>query len=89
LDERFEVDYNDIDYCWKVGAAGYLLVSDPSVELYHHESISRGFHTSRESALRFEREKGLLRQKWPKQFAYSDPMGSPNYDQRSLYYRLR
>ncbi len=89
LDERFEVDYNDIDYCWKVGEAGYLLVSDPSVELYHHESISRGFHTSKESALRFEREKGMLRQKWPKKFAYSDPMGSPNFDQRSLYYRLR
>ena len=89
LDERFEVDYNDVDFCWKVGAAGYLLVSDPSVELYHHESISRGFHTSKESALRFEREKGMLRQKWPKHFAFSDPMGNPNYDQRSLYYRLR
>lgn len=89
LDERFEVDYNDIDYCWKVGEAGYLLVVDPSVQLYHYESISRGFHTSRESALRFEREKGMLRLKWPKQFAYADPMGSPNLDQRSLYYRLK
>lgn len=89
LDERFEVDYNDIDFCWKVGEAGYLLVVDPSVQLYHYESISRGFHTSRESALRFEREKGMLRQKWPKQFAYADPMGSPNFDQRSLYYRLK
>ncbi|MDO4806743.1 MAG: glycosyltransferase family 2 protein [Coriobacteriales bacterium] len=89
LDERFEVDYNDIDFCWKVGEAGYRLVVDPSVQLYHYESISRGFHTSRQSALRFEREKGMLRLRWPKQFAYADPMGSPNFDQRSLYYRLK
>ena len=31
----------------------------------------------------------MLSQQWPKHFAFSDPMGNPNYDQRSLYYRLR
>lgn len=89
LDEAFEVDYNDIDFCWKVGTAGYRLVCDPSVVLYHYESISRGFHTSKESALRFEREKGMLRKKWDERFAYTDPMGNPNFNQRSLYCQLK
>jgi GT2 family glycosyltransferase len=88
MDPIFEVDYNDVDFCWRVRKAGYLVVFDPSVRLYHYESVSRGFHPSSESALRFEREKGLLRQRWPERYAFADPMGNPNYSQGSPYYRL-
>ena len=88
MDPIFEVDYNDVDFCWRVRKAGYLVVFDPSVRLYHYESVSRGFHPSSASALRFEREKGLLRQRWPERYAFADPMGNPNYSQGSPYYRL-
>jgi len=88
MDPIFEVDYNDVDFCWRVRKAGYLVVFDPSVRLYHYESVSRGFHPSPASALRFEREKGLLRQRWPERYAFADPMGNPNYSQGSPYYRL-
>lgn len=88
MDPQFEVDYNDVDFCWQVKALGYLIVYDPMVELYHYESVSRGFHPTTESALRFEREKGLLRIKWPQYYAIADKMGNPNYDQGNSYYRL-
>ena len=88
MDPQFEVAYNDVDFCWKVKAAGYLVVYDPSVELYHYESVSRGFHPTDESAIRFEREKGLLRIKWPEYYAIADKMGNPNYDQGNSYYKL-
>lgn len=36
------VAFNDVDLCLKVQQAGYKNVFLPSVQLYHHESISRG-----------------------------------------------
>lgn len=89
MDTDFPVDYNDIDYCWAVQAAGYRVVYDPSVELYHFESMSRGFHPTPESALRFERAKGRMRVKWPERYAFADPMGNPNFNQASRYFGLR
>lgn len=88
LDETFEVDYNDVDFCWRVGDAGYLIVYEPSAVLYHYESVSRGFHGSHESQMRFEREKALLRSRWPERFAYTDHMSNPNFDKFAYYYIL-
>ncbi len=42
LDESFEVAFNDVDFCLKVRAAGYLIVYDAEAQLYHYESKSRG-----------------------------------------------
>lgn len=83
LDERFEVDYNDVDYCFSVNKAGYVVVLDPGVELYHYESVSRGRHITRSSILRFRREQGLLKFKWPEYYTEADPMGNPNLEQAS------
>lgn len=35
------VNFNDVDYCLKLGEAGYRVVYDPGCELYHHESSTR------------------------------------------------
>jgi GT2 family glycosyltransferase len=35
------VNFNDVDYCLKVGEAGYRVVYNPGAELHHHESSSR------------------------------------------------
>ncbi|HET6965850.1 MAG TPA: glycosyltransferase [Acidimicrobiales bacterium] len=41
-DERLRVAYNDVDLCLRLHQAGYQVVYTPYVELYHHESSSRG-----------------------------------------------
>jgi GT2 family glycosyltransferase len=38
LDESFELNYNDVDYCLRLWQQGYRCVSVPSVELYHYEA---------------------------------------------------
>jgi GT2 family glycosyltransferase len=42
FDETLAVDFNDVDYCLKVRAAGYRIVYTPYAELTHHESASFG-----------------------------------------------
>ncbi|MCU0429137.1 MAG: glycosyltransferase family 2 protein [Cytophagaceae bacterium] len=42
FDENLAVDYNDIDFCLKLGEKGYHNVCLPHVKLHHFESISRG-----------------------------------------------
>jgi GT2 family glycosyltransferase/glycosyltransferase involved in cell wall biosynthesis len=42
-DKEFGVAYNDVDYCYRVGEAGYRVVYCPDAELTHHEGFSRGF----------------------------------------------
>ena len=39
---RFGVAYNDVDYCYRLGAAGYRVAYCPTAELIHHEGYSRG-----------------------------------------------
>ena len=41
-EDRFAVAYNDPDYCYRLGDAGYRSVYCAEAELYHHEGLSRG-----------------------------------------------
>ncbi|HWB46308.1 MAG TPA: glycosyltransferase [Hyphomicrobiaceae bacterium] len=40
FDERLPVDYNDVDFCLRVRAAGYRIVYTPHAQLYHFEKSS-------------------------------------------------
>ena len=40
-DELFAINFNDVDFCLKLGEKGYLNVWTPYVTLIHHGSISR------------------------------------------------
>ncbi len=42
-EQNFAVAYNDVDYCYRLLAAGYRIVYCPEAELVHHEGASRGF----------------------------------------------
>jgi GT2 family glycosyltransferase len=42
FDERFPVDFNDVDYCLRLLRAGHRIVYTPWAKLYHHESASFG-----------------------------------------------
>lgn len=47
LEEELAVAFNDVDYCLKVRSHNYLVVYTPDTELYHYESLSRGYEISR------------------------------------------
>ncbi len=42
FDESLGVDLNDVDYCLRAGQQGYRVIYEPSAELIHYESPSRG-----------------------------------------------
>lgn len=77
FDEELVVTFNDVDYCLKLGAAGYLVVYAPLVELYHYESISRGADEDRAGKTRSLREKAVLLTRWPEPYV-CDPYYSPS-----------
>jgi GT2 family glycosyltransferase len=68
----FAHNYNDVDYCLKIRAAGYRIVFTPEVQLAHYESSSRGF------APIDPNETSLLAQRWGSTL-HADPYYNPNF----------
>lgn len=78
MDEQFEVEYNDVDFCLSLMDAGYNNVYLPQVELYHYESATRGHpHQSKPSYERHLKEMKLFKEKWQKYIDH-DPFYNPN-----------
>ncbi len=78
FDEYLTHAYNDIDYCLRVREKGYLIVFTPYAELYHHESISRGYENNLVKRARLEKEKEYFRNRWQAIIANGDPYYNPN-----------
>ncbi len=76
-DEELSVSFNDVDLCLKIRKENYLVVFNPVAEAYHFESRSRGYDNKGEKKRRMEREKEILRAKWP---AYYEEEGDPYYN---------
>lgn len=79
LEESFAISLNDVDFCLKLRAKGYLNVFTPFAELYHHESISRGLDDAGEKAERYNQESARFREKWAKELEAGDPYYNPNF----------
>lgn len=78
LDEtNLPVAFNDVDYCLRVGEAGWRIVWTPFAELYHHESVSRGKDVSLEQKVRAKRELDYMRTRWKNRLEV-DPYYNPN-----------
>lgn len=77
FDETFEVAFNDVDLCLKIYELGRFNVWAHNALLYHFESKSRGYETTPEKMIRFEKEKQLLQSKWMK-YIEDDPFYSPH-----------
>lgn len=77
LDESFAVAFNDIDFCLRVGHAGYRNLWTPFAELYHHESASRGDEDTPEKRERFNGEIRLMMKRWAGVLE-NDPSYNPN-----------
>lgn len=78
LNEKdLKIAYNDVDFCLKLQALGLYNLWTPYAELYHHESLSRGYEDTSEKRKRFEREKSYMILKW-KDVIENDPCYNPN-----------
>ena len=88
LDEAYVVAYNDVDFCLRVQAAGYLNVFTPFAELYHHESKSRGQEDTPEKIARFDEEKVRLAERWGG-LLQRDPFYNPNLTHSREDFSLR
>lgn len=64
LNEDLQVAFNDIDFCLRVGKAGYRNIWTPHAELYHHESTTRGADTTAEKQARFISEVDYMQRHW-------------------------
>ncbi|MDE7183644.1 MAG: glycosyltransferase family 2 protein, partial [Lachnospiraceae bacterium] len=74
LDEAFAVALNDVDFCLRIRAKGYLNVFTPFAELYHFESASRGSDLADAAkAARYEEESALFRERWKELLTKGDP----------------
>ena len=85
LEEEFQVAFNDVDFCLKVRKAGYLIVYDADVKLFHYESKSRGMEDTTERFIRFGNEMMLLNSKWDILSTFVDPYYNPNFSYLEYY----
>ncbi len=83
FDPAIPTCYDDVDFCLKLLKAGLLVVYEPSVELYHHESLSR---KSFESIEKDTRALGQMMARYPERYTRCDPYISPSLEgvQRGL-----
>jgi GT2 family glycosyltransferase len=88
FDERFIMAFNDIDFCLRLRQKGYKVIWTPHVELYHHESKTRGPDDTPEKAVRFQVESTCFLARWGLFVEAGDPYYNPNlttgYDDMSL-----
>ena len=71
--EDLAVAFNDIDFCLKVGEAGYRVIFTPFAELYHYESKSRGQDDTPEKQDRFNQEIMTFKSRWNELLEKGDP----------------
>ena len=89
MDEAFQVAFNDIDFCLRVRETGKLVVFQAYAELYHHESLTRGYETSQKNKKRFKEEIKLFKTRWKDILEAGDPYYNPNLTLRRSDCTLR
>ena len=89
FEERLSVAFNDVDLCLRTVQAGYLVVYNPEVELYHYESKSRGAEDSEEKVRRFQKEIEFMRCRWMDLLKKGDPYYNRNLTLSKWNYSLR
>ena len=71
------VAFDDVDFCLRLGRAGYRVVWTPHAELVHHESASRGIEDTSDKQRRFLSEIRYMEETWGEQLL-NDPYYNPN-----------
>lgn len=73
MDEKFQVAFNDVDFCLKIRKLGKLIVYNPYIEFLHYESKSRGYEDTVEKQKRFKGEIDYFLEKWQGFLDKGDP----------------
>jgi GT2 family glycosyltransferase len=82
FDEAFAVGFNDVDFCIRLGQAGYRILYTPHAELIHYESVSRGL-----SGFYRDYQEFLLR--WTELLRREDPFYNKNLGRLEPWCPLR
>lgn len=78
MEEKLEVEYNDVDFCLRIMEHGYFNIYVPDVTLYHYESATRGHpHQTKASYQRHLREVKYFQDTWGK-YIKNDPFYNPH-----------
>jgi len=85
----FKVAYNDVDFCLRLRELGLFNIFTPYAELYHHESISRGYEDSEAKQQRFDGEKQRLKARHGWILEHGDPFYNPNLTQDHEDFSIR
>jgi len=88
FDCQFKTAYNDIDFCIRVRNSGHQNIFTPFAELYHHESLSRGYSDSVIKRSRLQKEAERLRRKHGEHL-FPDPFYNRNLTLTKENYSLR
>ena len=80
-EENLPVSFNDVDLCLRIREHGYSVIYTPYAELYHHESVSRGYKGDPAEAL-------YMRERWGEELD-GDPFYNPNFSRGSGDFNLR
>ena len=73
FDESFEIGFNDVDLCLRVGERGYKILCDGYAVLYHHEHATRANTPDMDHPDDADR----LRARWPDRLQGGDPFYNP------------
>ena len=69
FDPALPVEFNDVDFCLRLGQLGYRHVVDPGVRLVHHESQSRDAASSATAPAALE----LMQSRWQARMQHASP----------------
>ncbi len=89
FDPKYVVAHGDIDLCLKILGRKYLIVYEPHAELYHHESLTRGYEDTPEKIERLRQETELLMKRWGHVLKKGDPYFSPNLTSEKEDFTIR
>ncbi len=81
-EENLPIQFNDVELCLRMRERGYYIVYTPYAELYHHESVSRGYFSG-------DRTENLyMRERWG-EVMDKDPYFNPNFSRAYGDFNLR
>ena len=63
-EERFQIDFNDVDFGLRAWEAGYRVIVTPDARLTHHESATRGTFVSKQKSVRHLAERDAMVERW-------------------------
>ncbi|GAB4489747.1 MAG: hypothetical protein Fur0016_07450 [Anaerolineales bacterium] len=89
FDPVYRLAFNDFDLCLKIRERGYLIAWTPYAELYHHESLTRGYDSNSATLARFNQEREMFIQRWQSLLQSDDPYYNPNLALDRGCYSLR